>query len=49
MFVENLDLDVAFDFRPVGHCQGDVLIIVENCAAKWHEFLVVIPGRRYGG
>jgi hypothetical protein len=46
MLVEHLDLDIAFDFRPVGQSERDVLIIVENCAAERHVALNVIPGRR---
>ena len=34
MLVENLELDVALDLRPVGDFEDDVLIIVENCAAN---------------
>ena len=33
MRVEHLDVDVAFDRGPIGGAQGNVLIVVENCAA----------------
>ncbi len=33
MFIEHLELDLAFDFRPVGDFEDDILIVVENCAA----------------
>src|ERR1700733_13591617 len=37
MRVEDLDVDVALDLRPVGDLEHHVLIIVENCAANRHD------------
>src|SRR5271170_583685 len=37
MFVEDLDVDVALDLRPIGDLEHHVLIIVENCAANRHD------------
>ena len=37
MRIEDLDVDVALDLRPVGDLEHHVLIIVENCAANRHD------------
>src|SRR5215813_13302509 len=33
MFVEDLDVEIARDLRPVGRLESHVLVVVENCAA----------------
>jgi len=43
MLVEDLDVELARDARPVGHCEGDVLEVVEDCAA------VFCHGASFGG
>ncbi len=37
MLVEDLDVDVALDLRPVGDLQRHILIVVENCAPNRHD------------
>ena len=37
MFIEDFNVHVAFDRRPVGDLEDDILIIVENCAANRHN------------
>ena len=37
MLVENLDVHIAFDFRPIGDFMVHILIVVENCAARRHD------------
>src|SRR6185295_8319395 len=44
--VENLNVDVVGHFRPIGHRERDILVIVKDCAAKRHQLLVV---RAYRG
>src|SRR5262249_582229 len=44
VLVEHLDVDVTRNLRPVGHLQGDVLEIVEDCAAVF-GLVVVFLGR----
>ena len=39
--IENLNIDVVGDFRPIGHRKRDILVIVKDCAAKRHQLLVV--------
>jgi hypothetical protein len=39
--IENLNIDVVGDFRPIGHRKPDILVIVKDCAAKRHQLLVV--------
>src|ERR1700684_311547 len=43
MRVEDLDVDVALDLRPVGDLEHHVLIIVENCAANRHDASTPFP------
>jgi len=43
MFIEHSDLHVAFDLRPIGKSERDLLIVVENCTAQRHEY------RLFGG
>jgi hypothetical protein len=38
--IENLNIDVVGDFRPIGHRERDILVIVKDCAAKRHQLLV---------
>ena len=43
--VEDLDLDVFGDARPVGEFQGDVLIVVEDrCLNHTPTLLIRVPG-----
>ncbi len=37
MLIEDFEVDVALDLRPVGDLEHHVLIIVENCAANRHD------------
>src|SRR4029077_19921095 len=37
MLIEDRDIDVALDLRPVGDLEHHVLVIVENCAANRHD------------
>ena len=37
MLLEDLDVDLALELRPVGDLEDDVLIVVENCAAQRHD------------
>ena len=37
VLVEDFEIDVAFDLRPIGAFEDHVLIVVENCAANGHS------------
>src|SRR4029453_17120807 len=46
--VEYLDVEVARNLRPVGHAEGDFLVVVENCAAvARHDECPCVGPRRW--
>src|SRR5262249_31708210 len=42
VLVEQLDVEITRDRRPIGHRQGDVLVVVEYCAAILGHVVVVL-------
>ncbi len=36
-FIEDFDIEIAGDARPVGHGEGHVLVVVENGAAQFRH------------